>query len=163
MGALAAYEAARLLHADPTRPRPVHLFLSGRRSPRTPNRLPLLHGLPDEAFLDGIAERYGGIPDQVRAEPDLIRLLLPCLRADVTAVETHRWEDAAPLEVPVTVLCGLDDPTTRPEEAEAWRAETRGPFAFFLFPGQHFFLNSSQDRVLEVIGRTLETALGGES
>ena len=48
-----------------------------------------IHALPDDAFLDAMQRRYGGVPDVVRNEPELLALLLPALRADVRAFETY--------------------------------------------------------------------------
>ncbi len=43
------------------------------------------------------------IPAAVLAEPDLMKLLLPVLRADMTAVETYEYEQGSPLPCPITV------------------------------------------------------------
>ena len=160
MGAIVAFEMARSLRRTPGAPMPEHLVLSGRRPPRLPSRHPDIAHLPDDAFVQAIDERYGGIPAEIVSQPEVLRLLLPCLKADVAAVEGHAWLDEEPLEVPITALCGLHDPTTLPEEAEAWSAETTGGFSLGLLPGNHFFVQSAEDAVIRTVRRCVE---GGAS
>ena len=44
---------------------------------------------------------------------------------------------------------------TTPDEAAAWCEETTGPFAFALFPGDHFFIRSAHEGVLRMVARAL--------
>ena len=96
MGALVAFELALALE-DADGPAPDCLFVSGRKAPDELHRGPFLHALPDDEFLDALAVRFGGVPDAIRAEPELLALLLPALRADVRTFETY-----APRNVPST-------------------------------------------------------------
>jgi medium-chain acyl-[acyl-carrier-protein] hydrolase len=156
-GALVAFEVARELRRRGG-PEPAHLFISARRGPRRPDPVPPLHGLSDDRFLAEVRSRYGGIPDAVLEEPELLALLLPTLRADLQAVETYTSEPDTPLEVPMTAFGGLNDPWASLEDLEAWADETRGRFHITRFPGGHFYLNESEAALLEA----LETQLGPE-
>src|SRR5207344_936510 len=96
MGALAAFEMARELRRR-RGPKPVRLLVSGARAPQRPNPDPPLRHLADREFLDEVKRRYDGIPGAVLENPELVELLLPCLRADFHLVETYDHIEEAPL------------------------------------------------------------------
>ena len=88
MGALVAFELARRF-GDDEGSAPTHLFVSGRRAPHLPPRHPAITHLPDDKFVQEIRRRYNGIPDEVMQHPDLLALLLPGLRADLSVIEAY--------------------------------------------------------------------------
>ena len=116
-----------------------------------------MHPLPDDAFVAEVCRRYGGIPDPVLHDRDLLALLLPCLRADVTAVETYRYSAGERLACPISAFGGTDDSTVSLDELEAWREETTGPFKVELLPGDHFFIERAAPQVLRTVSATLTT------
>jgi surfactin synthase thioesterase subunit len=158
LGASVAFEITRYLHrtADAL---PVHLFVSGRRPPRLPSRDADMHALPDDEFVAEICRRYGGIPDQVLHDRELLALLLPCLRADITAVETYGYSAGEPLACPMSVFGGTEDPRVPLDELEGWRQETTGPFTVELLPGDHFFVESARPRLLRALSIALAPAV----
>ena len=89
MGALVAYEVARALYATPHAAQPLHLLVSGRRAPHLSDDEAPMRGLSDAQFVAEIGRRYGGIPAEVLRHQELLDLLLPSLRADIAAIETH--------------------------------------------------------------------------
>lgn len=153
-GAWAAFELARHLQEQGA-PSPAHLFVSGRRAPGLPDRLPLLHQLSDRDFQSQLEHRYGGIPAEISRDEELMRLLLPALRADLTAVETYAPPPGPRLACPVSVFGGMEDESTTLPELEAWRAVTTGPFQLDTLPGGHFFLGTARDRLLTLIASRL--------
>jgi surfactin synthase thioesterase subunit len=153
MGALLARELAGRLGARGQPP--AHLFVSAR-SPYLKRDLPLLYELPDEQFLTEVDKRYQGIPAQLRAERDILELLLPALRADVEALETYeRNPGAPPLNCDISVYGGSRDVSVTPGDLEAWRAETVGSCRVRVFEGDHFFLEPQRALVLADIGEML--------
>lgn len=145
MGALLAYEVARVLVAQGRAVR--GLLLSGRAAPHWPVEGPPLprHLLSDAGLVQEL-KRLGGTPPEVLAEPDLLALLLPLLRADFHLVESYVWEPGPALPVAATVLGGADDRATPPEALAAWGEVLAGPVAVEVWPGGHFFLNEAPDR-----------------
>ena len=139
MGALVAFELASALEHDGCRP-PEALFVSGRRPPDETDVATPVHALPDAEFLDELQRRYGGVPDAVRSEPELLALLLPGLRADVRALETYRIADDTRISCPVHVYGGRDDTRPRPDQLEGWSRRTEQPVRVRLFAGGHFFV-----------------------
>jgi medium-chain acyl-[acyl-carrier-protein] hydrolase len=157
-GALIGFELARRLRRAGAHG-PVHLFASGRRAPDLPNPLPDVHHLGDEEFLRDVVS-LGGTPREVTEHPELLRLLLPLLRADVALNERYRFAEEAPIGCGITAYGGVDDPKARREELQAWRRHTSGPFAIRTFPGDHFFpFAGSRASVLATLGADLHDLL----
>lgn len=158
MGAVLACEVARALRASGGAV-PEHLIVSGRRPPSIPNPDPPLHCLPDDQFVEEIDRRYGGIPVEVLEHDDLMALLLPCLRADVTALETFQPRREPPLDCPISAFGGSEDSLTPRDHLDAWRSETRGVFRVRIFPGDHFYLDPRRAEVLAELSSTLASML----
>jgi medium-chain acyl-[acyl-carrier-protein] hydrolase len=149
MGALIAYELARALEARAL-PGPSHLFVSAQSAPHRPNRHPPLHQLPDEELLAAL-RTLTARADAAMDNAELMRLLLPTLRADCTLCDTYQWKADAPLTGTLTALGGRDDRSVTRAELEAWRRHTTGAFDVRIFPGDHFFLHSARAAVLRAI------------
>jgi len=143
MGAVIAFETARLLAVRQAL-QLQHLFVSAYRPPCIPDPQPPLRQLPDDALITETGRRYGGVPAAVLAEPELLALLLPTLRADITALETHSWVPGAVLECPISAFGGAADVTAPPPHLEAWRAMTSGRFRRREFAGGHFYLTEQR-------------------
>jgi len=158
MGAIVATEVCRSLasHGAPT---PVQLFVSGRRPPGMPDPNPPLRHLSDADFLAEIQRRYAAIPSEVAAEPDVLSLLLPALRADIAALETHACVGGEPLDCPIVAFGGADDPLTPRSHLEEWGRYTRTGFRVRMFPGGHFYLDPCREAVLAEIASTLSVPL----
>jgi medium-chain acyl-[acyl-carrier-protein] hydrolase len=154
MGALICFELARHLRSE-YGVAPVHLFISARRAPQFPDRRPLLRPLRDDQFVAEMRRRYNGIPREVLADAELMKLLLQVLRADVEMLETYVYVPGAPLECPITAFGGREDTEAGIVELEGWREHTNGRFKTKLFPGNHFFVQSAQREVLETISHNL--------
>jgi surfactin synthase thioesterase subunit len=158
MGSMVAHALAVEL-ARRGGPLPAHLFVSSRRPPRVPAREAPLHPLSDEAFVAETMRRYGGIPPEVLAEPEVMALLLPSLRADMQALETYQPGPGQPLPFPVSAFGGSEDRLTPSGDLEAWRGETRSAFSARLFPGGHFYLEPARDALLAEVAASLAPSL----
>ncbi|WP_329521400.1 thioesterase II family protein [Spirillospora sp. NBC_01491] len=157
MGALVAYEVARLLQERGAAP--VHLFVSGARAP---------HDRDDEAFAglddDGlVAEmvKLGGTDAEVLRDPELRELVLPYVRNDFALVENYRQRAGTRLAVPVTAVIGDADPRVDRAQAARWGEVTDARSALRVLPGDHFYLVPQQAAVVGEILRTLEVPVGG--
>ncbi|HLL65096.1 MAG TPA: alpha/beta fold hydrolase [Micromonosporaceae bacterium] len=144
MGAVLGFELARRIEAA----HPcalLGLIASGRRSP-TVHHDEDVH-LRDDAGLLAEVRRLSGEELEVIADEDMLRVILPALRADYRAVETYRLRPGDRLRAPVTVLTGDRDPKVTLPEARAWEQLTDGEFALRVFSGGHFYLNRRQEAV----------------
>ncbi len=155
LGALVAYELARLQGAT-GRP-PIHLFVSGHRAPHVPATEPPAHLLPSAQFRERLRS-WGGVPAEVMAEPGLMTLLEPVLRADLEAAETYRCSAPREVRCPVTAFAGLEDPLAPPDLMAPWSGYTSDYFALRAIPGDHFFLRRNRPMLLASIVRELELA-----
>jgi medium-chain acyl-[acyl-carrier-protein] hydrolase len=154
LGALVSFEVARRLRRH-RRAQPLHLFVSAHRAAQLPNPHPEIRGFSDREFIDQICRQYGGIPQAVLDSPDLIELMLPCLRADFNVFETYRYSDEAPLACSMTAFGGTRDRRVSEPEVAAWREQTTGDFRCQMFEGGHFFFQDRRDDVLDSIKRDL--------
>ena len=157
MGALLAYEVARLLEERGTPP--VHLFASAARPPhdRDDDRI-------SERDDDGVVaalEELGGTDAEVLQDEELRELVLPYVRNDFRLLERYEHRPEPRLKVPVTVLLGDSDPHVDAAVGARWRELTDGePFAVRSYPGGHFYLVERQSQVIAEILRTLEVPAG---
>ncbi len=142
MGGLLANEIARSLRRHNHR-MPRLLVLSGCRPPHTIIVKEPLHTLPDGELVAVLQDRYGGIPPAVRDNPELQKLLLPALRADFQMIESYTCADEPPLDVPMLVLGGTEDPAVSASHLMEWRRYTTQDCSVRLLPGGHFFLFAS--------------------
>lgn len=157
MGSVIAFELTRRLAAERL-PQPLHVWLSARRAPGATDPDPPLRHLDDASFLDALDHRYGGIPAPVRADRELMALLLPGLRADIAALETHELLPEPRIACPLTVFGGSADPRAPSRELEGWRAATTGRFRIRVFDGDHFYVVPRRAEVLAEIAKELHVA-----
>ena len=153
MGALIGFELARYLRRQ-YRLSPVRLLVSGHGAPQMPDQHAPLHCLPDAELLAKLRE-LKGMPERVLENAELLELVLPILRADLTLCETYVYAPDEPLDCGISAFGGLADDYVSRAELEAWQTQTLGAFAVRTFPGNHFFVNTARSQVLETIGREL--------
>ncbi|MFJ8046418.1 thioesterase II family protein [Kitasatospora sp. NPDC096147] len=153
MGALVAYETARLL---PDGRGPARLFVSGRGAPSLgPGRADRVR---DDTELLARMRLLGGTNGAVFDDPELLALVLPVLRADYRALSGYTWAAQPQLGCPLTALVGDADPVVTVAEAEAWRELTTGPSESEVFSGGHFYLDSAVEQVAKVVRSALRAA-----
>jgi medium-chain acyl-[acyl-carrier-protein] hydrolase len=158
MGGLLGFELA---HALAARGIPVDaLLVSGCRAPHLPPREQPLHTLDDEALPRQLAERYGGMPREVLDTPELLRLVLPTLRADLEVVESYRFVERPPGPWRLTAYGGVDDPSVPPAELLEWQRHTSAAFRLEIVAGSHFFIQENRAAVLRSVTRELERCTG---
>ena len=141
-GALLCFETARSLRRENQR-QPAHLFVSATEAPHRRSREEPLSGLPKSALVEKLHE-FGGAPVEVLQNDELLDLMLPTVRADFELCETYEYHPESPLECPMTIYGGLEDHEVEAERLAAWREMTVGACEIRMFPGGHFYFNSSQ-------------------
>ena len=152
MGARVAFELARELRRQ-GEALAAQLLVSACPAPQLPRGRPV-HTLPKDALLAEL-ERRKGIPQTVLAERELMELLLPTLRADLTLYETAVYSSEPPLQLPIAAFGGRDDPLVDHEALAAWAEQTTGSFEMSFFAGDHFFLRTAEEQLLSAIERYL--------
>ncbi|WP_426752683.1 thioesterase II family protein [Myxococcus sp. Y35] len=162
LGALIAFELTRELRRR-GRPLPRVLLVSGAEAPSLRNGLPPLSGLGRDDFIRELSARYDGIPQQVLAQPEILDLILPSLRADLKISEGYTYRDEPPLPVRICALGGTRDPRVSEAALEAWRQQTQQAFTLKMFPGGHFFINEMTSQVVQVVHQELVVNTGATS
>jgi medium-chain acyl-[acyl-carrier-protein] hydrolase len=152
-GGLLCFEVTRRLHRVGAA-LPAELFVSACPPPHVTPAEPAVHRLSDRAFKERLRQ-LGGTPAPVLENPALMNLLLPVLRADMTAFETHDHEPGPPLPVRTTVFGGASDPVVDAESLHGWRRHTCERFTVRVFPGDHFFLHTGEEAVVAAVAATL--------
>jgi surfactin synthase thioesterase subunit len=157
LGGRIAFELARALSHKGIHP-PAHLWISGSRAPQLPPRRNPIHELPEAEFIAEL-RRYEATPAEVFADPELLEIYLPILRADFALHDTHEHRPGPPLRVPISAFGGVDDPYVLPADLDAWSEHTSARFDVQAFPGGHFFLRGSRTLLLDRLSRDLNAWL----
>jgi medium-chain acyl-[acyl-carrier-protein] hydrolase len=155
LGALVSFELARQLRRlHGVGVQPVHLFVSADRAPQIPYRDLPIHSLPEGQFLVEL-RRLKGTPREALEDEELMQSMLPVLRADFAVYETYVFSTEPPLNCPISTYGGLQDHKVSRGDLEAWRDQTSVSFSLRMFPGDHFFLNTTQPVLLRVLSQEL--------
>ncbi|AMP07568.1 thioesterase II family protein [Collimonas pratensis] len=154
MGALMAFELARQL-AKMNLPQPEQLFLSAFQAPENLAERHILHKLSDADFLRQLI-RYGGIPAAVLDAPELLKMILPAMRADFSMIETFGFNAGKPIASDIVAFCGSHDHAALRQDMLGWRDQTSAGFSLSELPGGHFFLKSAESDLLQLIEASLE-------
>lgn len=156
MGALVSFEMARYLRRHyPHALAPAHLFVSGRSAPQCDIGRHPVHNLAELALLMEI-RRLNGTPPEVLADPELMALVLPVLRADFAVWDTYVYEHEEPLACPISAYGGLLDGDVNRAQVAAWEEQTSASFRVSMFPGNHFFLHANERLLLQTLARELQ-------
>jgi medium-chain acyl-[acyl-carrier-protein] hydrolase len=160
LGGLVAFELARHLR-DAGFAMLQELFVSGCEAPRFRRPSKALHSHPDDCLIDEL-KRYNGTPPEILSNSELMKLILPTIRADFSLVDNYRYRIDRVLDVPIAVLAGTLEQHDSPEQVTGWSEETSGDCHVEWFEGDHFFINSGKAKVVGFINRRLAPRLRSE-
>ena len=152
-GALIAFETARLLHSlgQP----PTLLVISASRAAHLPPTRAPIHNLEQPDFIAEL-NQMGGTSKNILENTELMRLLLPTLRADFKAAETYRYTPSEKLSCPILTLASPTDPYVKISQAAAWEQLTSNTFQIEQIPGGHHFLETSRSEVFAALSAALK-------
>jgi SagB-type dehydrogenase family enzyme len=156
LGGLVAFELALALERAGV-PSPVELFVSACRAPTLRERNPI-YLLSDTQFLNAIRS-MNGTACEVFEHTELVKLLLPTLRADFHLNDTYVGNADRQLSCPIHVFCWKHDAEVTAEELAGWKHHTRGVTQSTTFDGGHFFLKDRPEHVLAALDATLHERL----
>jgi surfactin synthase thioesterase subunit len=156
MGAEVAFEVARELRGG-YGTEPVHLLVGASTPPDYVRTGDVYHGLSalDDSVLAERLVAAGGLPEEARAEPELMELLMPVFRTDFAWLDQYHYLPQPPLRIPITAFAGSDDASAPAAAMRGWCAHTAAAFALHILPGGHFFL----DDQLAELGTLIRSAL----
>lgn len=153
-GALICFELARELQR-----RGIdgleHIILSAKRAPHLPRVRPNTYDLPYEAFIEELRS-IDGTPEAMLNNRGLMDLFLPILRADFKVGETHKYCADIKLRSAASIFWGRLDADIPEADIQAWQADIESAdIEYTEFSGDHFFIHSQQQLVLEKVSRIL--------
>jgi len=157
LGTLVSFELVRQLRRQYGL-HPVRLIISAGPAPQIPCRDVPVHTLPEAEFVAKL-RRLNGTPREVFEHEELMDIVLPFLRADFALYETYVYATEPPLNCHISTFGGLQDSNVSHGDLEAWRDQTTGSFSLRMFPGDHFFLNTAQPLLLQVLSQELHRNL----
>lgn len=136
MGALVAFETAARL-TELSKP-PQRLFVTSYPAPAVETSR-FDPAVSDEVFTQ-VLRRIGAVPPEVLRETELMRLLLPTIRADFEVTGNYVDEGRRLTGVPITAIHGVDDHTVAAEQMTGWADNAGSEFEFLQVRGGHFFV-----------------------
>ena len=107
-----------------------------------------LHSLDDLSLVKEVDELFGGIPNDIRDDPDALQYFVPALRFDLGLLEGYQHDDHAKLPVSMVAICGTDDRAVDLAGMNRWEQFGSSQFRLRSMPGDHFF---PLERVAEVL------------
>jgi surfactin synthase thioesterase subunit len=164
MGALVAFETCREVRRRQL-PEPVRLLVSSRPAAHLAGRPVSVLGLPGQtsardatddqlaAMLAALNGHPGQAPGGLAAYAPFIRTL----RADLSVIETYQYRPEPPLDLPISVFGGEQDPAASPAGLRAWHAHSSMGCNCTVqrFPGGHFYLHQHRERFVAELVRDL--------
>lgn len=154
MGALVAFEFARLAERAGLRPR--MLCATAATAPHLVEALPP-HPREDQAILDHLVA-LNGMADSVLASQDLLRMALPVMKKDYAAFDAYACPREASIEAPILALGGEDDKIITLDGLRAWSVHSGPGFRAQQLPGGHFFVNDHWPWIVRRLAETTELA-----
>lgn len=157
MGAMLAFDLTvrlkRQYNLSPSR-----VIVAARKSPKY-NPSGIRRGGMNQEQMIRQLQRLGGTPQELLDNPKLYQYYFDVLVADFQAVENYQIDEIM-IDTPIVVIGGVDDGETSLPELHDWRRFTSCQFDLHLLPGQHFFLNTSYQALVELVANyTLDYVL----
>ncbi len=146
MGAHISFEFARIAEAAGVKVRQLTVVAAV-----APHRLADKPPAPTDD--DGLLEHLnllGGTDADVVADPEIVKMTFPVLRADHRAAESYRCAPTMRVAAGIRVLGGAQDPIVTIADLHGWR-EHSDDVEVTMFDGGHFFLTQEMDAIRELL------------
>lgn len=148
MGGLLAYLMAINIKKNNEKSNLCGIVVSACRAPDDPESEPPIHHLPENLFLSELI-KFDGIPNEVVQDKELLDFVVPIIRADISILENHVWQDLdEKIAVPIVAYGGGEDSISQ-YSMDRWRLKTSSTFRNRSFSGGHFFLKDSEAEVVK--------------
>jgi surfactin synthase thioesterase subunit len=156
MGGMLAYRLAVALDRDRL-PGPVLLGVSSWAPAKYRDGARELAARPDSALVDA-AREFGALPPAISASPDMLAVVLPMLRADLSVYADYT-DDGAAVPCPVAAYGARSDPLLVPGAMAAWATRSPTFLGVSEYPGGHFYLDEHAVAVAADLDRHLRRLL----
>lgn len=159
LGAIVMFEVVRRLAKDHWS-YPIHLFASGAPPPRQ-YLLPNTESRSNEEFMT-LLGAIGLTKQGVLEDPDILRTVLPMIRADFAIAAQYEYKAGETGNVPITTFAGNVDAFAPPEIAEGWRHETSSHFSKHVYSGGHYFLDAERESIVQIVSLEMQYRLAAQ-
>lgn len=124
---------------------------------RYPIYILLLTKLPEFESVKGVS--INDLPQLYRDNTELVGLLPLILKEVTLLAERYSYTEEEPLNCPISVFGGIQDKVITEDLLSAWREQTRSNFKLQMLSGNHLFLHSDQQLLLQAISEELSSIL----
>jgi len=146
LGTLISYELTVALKGKNIK----QLILAAGSAPHDIKKRDPLYNLTKEGFWKQI-KGYGGLPQEILNESDLLDFIEPILRADFKVIDCYDYKPRKILNIPILAAAGNNDFVCPPEYVKNWEMYTTSEFNYLEFQGGHFFMNDNLNHFYESI------------
>lgn len=154
LGAKIAFELANRL-GQIGFPAPLVFMPIASPAPHIPRAEDPIHTLPDTEFIERLRD-YQGSSSEVLDDPEIMKLLIPGIRADFSILEQYEYSTAPQLNSKLSLFGGVDDEAVSLGDLQAWSEHFRELGQCKTYPGGHFFFDKSLRPLLDDINGLLE-------
>ena len=168
LGALIAFELARYLRRAHGL-NPERLFLAANYAPDLPNPYPPFPQVSDDELKQAtsitdlpksIWEKIKlvlpeSVLESIRENAEYMRSVMPHVKAGRLLMDNYTYSESEPLDCPMSVFGGKQDPVITEDKLLAWREQTSSTFKLQMFPGHHLFLHEDEKLLLQTISQEL--------
>ena len=77
-------------------------------------------------------------------DPEFLKAILPGMRRDFPLLKSALYQDAPPLNCPITAFAARQDDMVYTDEIREWSRHTAGGFDLIEVEGDHWFLNRNR-------------------
>ncbi len=153
MGSLLAYELYYKIN-EMGFEKPKHIFFSGCKAPHVVRARNHIYSLANEDFVNEIM-KFGGTPEEILMNKELMEVFIPILRNDFKIVETYKYKEKInKIECSVSVLNGKED-SIPSKDIFAWNEHSSEKCKIYNFEGNHFFINNNVENITRIIKSAL--------
>lgn len=152
-GGVVAFELAKELRHRSIQIR--GLVVAACRAPQALDVTEPVANLPDEEMVQKLFLWYGAIPAEIVNNEEMLKLVLPAIRADMQVYEGYNYEESEPLACPIISIGGTEDRIVNLNHLTGWQRQTTAKFTCRQFAGDHFFMKTQFKPVLRFLQRQL--------
>lgn len=135
------------------------IVLSGRPASICLKRSQTYPSLWSHKELVNRVKRYGGIPEIILNEQDILSFFLRIVQNDLCINEELIKEDKVIFSCPIWGITGKDDYVAPHKSVQQWREWTNCWKGVSIFPGGHFFLRNEMivQQIIEGISKIVSS------
>lgn len=114
--------------------------------------------LPEKEVLDWV-KGLGSLPEEILADPDMLAMVLPAMRADLAACASYR-DDGAAVSCPIVTYSAKSDPLVESVSMASWGSRSAEYLGNSEFVGGHFFIHEQTLAIVSDFTRLMRRYAG---